>query len=117
MEDKARSGRRTYDSGFKERAVAMAAESNNVAETARQLGVGYSLLNSWRNAAELARSKGQGLAMALEERARLAALEKEVAQLREENEILKKGSSDIRVGGIAPDQSLGRVDVRILSLR
>ncbi|MCB9495797.1 MAG: transposase [Fibrobacteria bacterium] len=51
MEDKARSGRRTYDSGFKERAVAMAAESNNVAETTRQLGVGCSLLNSWRNAA------------------------------------------------------------------
>lgn len=40
MEDTARSGRRTYDSGFKERAVAMAAESDNVAETARQLGVG-----------------------------------------------------------------------------
>jgi len=29
----------------------------------------------------------------------------------------KIGSSDIRVGGIVPDQSLGRVDVRILSLR
>ena len=56
----------------------------------RQLGVGYSLLNGWITSAELARSKGQGLAMALEEKARLAALEKEVALLREENEILKK---------------------------
>ncbi len=89
MEDKSQTVRRRHDAAFKERAVAKAAESGNIAETARQLGVGYSLLNSWRNAAELARSKGQGLAMALEEKTRLAALEREVAQLREENEILK----------------------------
>jgi len=107
MEDKARSGRRTYDSGFKERAVAMAAESDNVAETARQLGVGYSLLNSWRNAAELARSKGQGLAMALEEKARLAALEKEVAQLREENEILKKATAYFARDRVPPRSTPG----------
>ena len=47
MEDKVKSKRRTYDPGFKERAVQMAAESRNIAETARQLGVGYSLLNGW----------------------------------------------------------------------
>jgi len=58
MEDKAWSGRRRGDSSFKERAVAMAAESDNIAETARPLGVGYSLINSQINAAELARSKG-----------------------------------------------------------
>ncbi|MCB9497246.1 MAG: transposase [Fibrobacteria bacterium] len=107
MEDKARSGRRTYDSGLKERAVGMAAESNNVAEMARQLGVGYSLLNSWRNAAELARSKGQGLAMALEEKARLAALEKEVAQLREENEILKKATAYFARDRVPPRSTPG----------
>lgn len=45
MEDKAKTKRRTYDPGFKERAVQMAAESRNIAETSRQLGVGYSLLN------------------------------------------------------------------------
>jgi len=107
MEDKARSGRRTYDSGFKERAVAMSAQSDNIAETARQLGVGYSLLNSWRNAAELARSKGQGLAMALEEKARLAALEKEVAQLREENEILKKATAYFARDRVPPRSTPG----------
>ena len=71
----------------------MAQDSQNTAATARQLGIGYSLLNSWKNAADLARSKGQGLAMALEDKARLAALEKEVAKLREENEILKKATA------------------------
>ena len=88
MTETPKSARRTHDSAFKERAVQMAQESQNVAATARQLGIGYSLLNSWRNAADLARSKGQGLAMALEDKARLAALEKENANLREEKEIL-----------------------------
>ena len=85
----------------------MASESGNIAETARQLGVGYSLLNSWRNAAELARSKGQGLAMALEEKARLAALEKEVAQLREENEILKKATAYFARDRVPPRSTPG----------
>src|SRR5574344_949664 len=107
MEGRARASRRRYDSAFKERAVAMAAESGNIAETARQLGVGYSLLNSWRNAAELARSKGQGLAMALEEKARLAALEKEVALLREENEILKKATAYFARDRVPPRSTPG----------
>lgn len=68
MEDKVRSSRRTIDSGFKERVVAMAAKSDGVAETARQPGDGYSLLNSLRNASELALSKGQGLSMAVKEK-------------------------------------------------
>ena len=56
MEDTVKAKRRAYDPAFKERAVQLAAESGNIAETARQLGVGYSLLNSWINAAALARS-------------------------------------------------------------
>jgi transposase len=85
----------------------MAAESGNIAETARQLGVGYSLLNSWRNAAELARSKGQGLVMALEEKAKLAALERENAQLREENEILKKATAYFARDRVPPRSTPG----------
>jgi len=107
MEDRSQTGRRRYDAVFKERAVAMAAESGNIAETARQLGVGYSLLNSWRNAAELARSKGQGLAVALEEKARLSALEREVAQLREENEILKKATAYFARDRVPPRSTPG----------
>jgi transposase len=107
MEDRAKPGRRRHDSAFKERAVAMASESGNIAETARQLGVGYSLLNSWRNAAELARSKGQGLAMALEEKARLAALERENALLREENEILKKATAYFARDRVPPRSTPG----------
>ena len=107
MEDKAKGSRRRHDSAFKERAVAMAAESGNIAETSRQLGVGYSLLNSWRNAAELARSKGQGLVMALEEKAKLAALERENAQLREENEILKKATAYFARDRVPPRSTPG----------
>jgi transposase len=107
MEDKVKAKRRAYDPGFKERAVQMAAESRNIAETARQLGVGYSLLNSWINASELARSKGQGLAMALEEKARMSALEKEVANLREENEILKKATAYFARDRVPPRSTPG----------
>lgn len=107
MEVKAKTKRRAYDPGFKERAVKMAAASRNIAETARQLGVGYSLLNGWINAAELARSKGQGLAMALEEKARLAALERENANLREENEILKKATAYFARDRVPPRSTPG----------
>jgi|APHig6443718053_1056840.scaffolds.fasta_scaffold49156_2 transposase len=107
MEAKSKSDRRRHDPVFKERAVAMAAESGNIAETARQLGIGYSLLNSWRNAADLARSKGQGLAMALEEKARLAALERENALLREENEILKKATAYFARDRVPPRSTPG----------
>jgi transposase len=107
MEVTHKAPRKRYDPSFKERAVKMTEESGNIAETARQLGVGYSLLNSWRNAAELARSKGQGLAMALEEKARLAALEKEVAQLREENEILKKATAYFARDRVPPRSTPG----------
>jgi transposase len=107
MTEKPKSARRIHDRHFKERAVQMAQESQNIAETARQLGVGYSLLNSWRNAADLARSKGQGLAMALEDKARLAALEKENANLREENEILKKATAYFARDRVPPRSTPG----------
>jgi transposase len=107
MTETPKSTRRTHDSAFKERAVQMAQESQNIAATARQLGIGYSLLNSWKNAADLARSKGQGLAMALEDKARLAALEKENAYLREENEILKKATAYFARDRVPPRSTPG----------
>lgn len=108
MSDKGKKlGRKAYDAAFKERAVKMAVESGNVAETARQLGIGYSLLQSWRNAAELARAKGHGLAMALEEKQRLAALERENAALREENEILKKATAYFARDRVPPRSTPG----------
>ena len=107
MTETPKSARRTHDAAFKERAVQMAQESQNIAATARQLGIGYSLLNSWKNAADLARSKGQGLAMALEDKARLAALEKENANLREENEILKKATAYFARDRVPPRSTPG----------
>ena len=107
MEAKSKPGRRSYDASFKERAVAASRQSGNIAQTAREFGVGYSLLNSWRAAADVARSKGQGLAMALEEKARLAALERENAQLREENEILKKATAYFARDRVPPRSTPG----------
>jgi transposase len=107
MDKQSKVQRRVHDPAFKERAVKLAQESGNIAETARQVGVGYSLLNSWKNAADLARSKGQGLAMALEEKARLAALEKEVTNLREENEILKKATAYFARDRVPPRSTPG----------
>gem|GEM_PF-3908077 len=48
MEDKAKTKRRTYDPGFKERAVQMAAESRNIAETGRTTQE-----EGWRGPAQL----------------------------------------------------------------
>ncbi len=82
-----------YSPEYKEKAVARAKELGNVAQAARELKVGYALLQGWMQAAELAAAKGGGLAMALEEKARLRKLENENAELKEELEILKKATA------------------------
>lgn len=85
--------RRKYDPKFKERAVQLARDSGNIAGTARELGIGQSLLHSWINASETASAKGKGLALALEEKAELARLRKLVAEQAEELEIIKKAAA------------------------
>lgn len=85
--------RNKYSADFKERAVLKAKELGNAAAAARELKIGYALLQGWMQAAELAAAKGQGLAMALEEKSRLRKLEAENAELKEELEILKKATA------------------------
>lgn len=85
--------RRKYDGKFKERAVALAKERNNVAQAARELGVGSSLLRTWVTAAESAEAKGKGLALAIEEKKELDRLRKLVAEQAEELEIIKKATA------------------------
>ena len=75
------SKRRKYDSKFKERAVHLTKELGNVAAAARELGIGYSLLQSWIKGQDMAASKGKGLAQAIEEKAELDRLRKLVAGL------------------------------------
>jgi transposase len=85
--------RRKYDGKFKERAVALAKERKNIAQAARELQVGSSLLRTWITATETAEAKGKGLAVALEEKRELERLRKLVAEQAEELEIIKKATA------------------------
>jgi len=98
MSEEKKRSKKVYSPDFKERAVKVAADLGNVAGASRQLGVGYSLLHGWINAADVARSRGDGLAYSLEEKARTARLERENAALREEVEILKKATAYFAAG-------------------
>ena len=85
--------RRKHDPKFKERAVQLAKELDNVAAAAKELGIGYSLLHSWIKAGETAAAKGKGLALAIEERQELERLRKRLAEAEEELEIIKKAAA------------------------
>ena len=51
--------RRKHDIKFKECAVQLSKDRGNIAAAARELGIGYSLLNSWIISQELAASRGK----------------------------------------------------------
>ena len=73
--------------------MALAKERNNIAQAARELQIGSSLLRTWIIAAETAEAKGKGLAVALEEKKELERLRKLVAEQAEELEIIKKATA------------------------
>jgi transposase len=85
--------RRTFDGKFKERAVALAKERQNVSQAARELDISGSLLRTWIAAADVAVAKGKGLALAIEEKQELDRLRKLVAEQAEELEIIKKATA------------------------
>jgi transposase len=81
--------RRVFTEEFKRDAVRLAKERGNVSQAARDLGVHESVLGRWKRQLETSPERpfpGQGNAAAPE----LAALKREMARLKEENEILKK---------------------------
>lgn len=92
--------RRSFTEEFKREAVRLARERGNVAATARDLGIDESCLNRWRRALSAGEETsatagpprplppfpGQGNARDEE----VARLRRELARVREENEILKK---------------------------
>ena len=92
------SGRR-YPPELKERAVRMVREATAesgerfgvVTRVARQLGVGAETLRLWVNQAEV--DSGQRPGLSTEEGRRIAALEREIRELRRANEILKAASA------------------------
>lgn len=81
--------RRVFTEEFKRDAVRLANERGNVAEVARDLGVHQSVLARWKKCLETVSERpfpGKGNPQDVE----LAQMKRELARLREENEILKK---------------------------
>jgi transposase len=87
------SGRRSFTPAYKENAVGLAKELGNASAASRQLGISQSLLRSWIIASQLSQRSGLGLAAALEDKERMAKLERQVKALEEENAILKKATA------------------------
>ena len=83
------SERKSYTEEFKREAVRLCTERGNLSQTARDLGVSVTVLGRWKKALTEGSQNpfpGQGNPQDPEQ----ARLQRELARLREENEILKK---------------------------
>jgi transposase len=81
--------RRVFTEEFKRDAVRLAKERGNISQAARDLGVHESVLSRWKRQLDAGTENpfpGQGNPHDPE----LAALKRELARVKEENEILKK---------------------------
>jgi transposase len=85
--------RRVFDAKFKERAIALAKERDNIAQAARELNISSSALRTWKAAAKTAEDRGKGLAGALEDQQEMVRLRKRLAEAEEELIILKKATA------------------------
>ena len=85
--------RKVYDRGFKENAVKISYERDNLSQFARELGISVKQLYSWRSQYKFKGSEsfpGNGNSALSEDAKALAQIKKEYAQLQQEHEILKK---------------------------
>ena len=85
--------KRSYSPEFKANAVKLAKEKGNIALAARELKIGYSLIQSWIRESQYAYIRGKGLQAGIEETAELNRLRKKNEELEEELEILKKATA------------------------
>src|SRR5438046_9066241 len=82
--------RRKFDHDFREGAVRLARETGKpIAEVARDLGINAGTLGNWVNADKRRRGDGSGT-LDEDERAELARLRKENAELAMERDVLKR---------------------------
>ena len=82
--------RRKFDADFKVGAVRLVRETGRpIAEVARDLGINPGTLGNWVNTDRRRRGEGDG-ALSEDERAELARLRKENAELAMERDVLKR---------------------------
>ena len=92
--------RKSYTPAYRREAARLVIDTGRpIAHVAREIGVGEQLLGRWVALAR-ARDESPPPALDLDERAELERLRTEVADLRMDREFLKKGSSDVSVGGL-----------------
>jgi transposase len=86
--------RKTFTPEFKREAAKMVIETSRpIAQVARDLGISEQTLRNWVNAYRRDHGEAEEPATTVSERARLAELEREVAELRMENQFLKKAAA------------------------
>ena len=84
--------RRKFDADFKEGAVRLVRETGRpIAQVARDLGINEGTLGNWVNADRRRRGDGDGM-LSEDERAELARLRKENAELAMERDVLNARS-------------------------
>jgi transposase len=83
--------RRKFDQDFREGAVRLVRETGKpVAQVARDLGINEGTLGNWVNADKRRRGQGDDGALGEDERAELARLRRENAELAMERDVLKR---------------------------